>query len=258
MCRMIGVAGVPDVSPQLLLHFRELATAGRFLTLDGPSHLDGWGAGWFTRDGHPRVHKSTIPILDRKSGFFDALAHLSLETPRMALAHLRKASVGGIAAENTHPFEADGWLFCHNGTLFDAESLPLVAHDPVGKTDSERLFLFLLEQMTAHGEQGLRRGIEHARQRPHTSLTFLLTNGTVLMAFREVGASEEAPPAELRRYYSLYLQVRSKMSIVCSEPLPMSGGQWKQLDNGELVIISGDAKVAQQVTLQDSLQASKF
>jgi len=258
MCRMIGIVGVPDVSPQLFLHFRELATSGRYLSSDGPSHLDGWGAGWFTRDGRPKVHKSVVPILDRKSGFFDALAGLSADTPRIALGHLRKASVGGVATENTHPFEADGWLFCHNGTLFNADYLPLRAHDPAGKTDSERFFLYLLEQMAEDGEQGLRRGIEQARQYPHTSLTFLLTNGTLLVAYREIGASDEAPVAELRKYYALYAQTRPNTWIICSEPFPMGEGHWKRLDEGELLIVSRDAQLVRHMNLRGLLQASRL
>jgi predicted glutamine amidotransferase len=255
---MIGIVGVPEVSPQLFLHFRELATSGRYLSSDGPSHLDGWGAGWFARDGQPRVHKSVVPILDRKSGFFSALAGLSADAPRIALGHLRKASVGGVATENTHPFEADGWLFCHNGTLFNAEHLPLVAHDPTGRTDSERFFLYLLEQMAGDGEQGIRRGIKQIQRYPYTSLTFLLTNGTVLIAYREIGASDEAPLAELRKYYALYAQARPNTWIICSEPLPMNGGQWKHLDDGELLILSRDAQLVRQVNLKESLQTSRL
>jgi glutamine amidotransferase len=33
------------------------------------------------------------------------------------LAHLRRATVGRVALENTHPFCHGSWVFAHNGTL---------------------------------------------------------------------------------------------------------------------------------------------
>jgi hypothetical protein len=51
-------------------------------------------------------------------------------TPRMAV-HLRKASVGGVSEDLTHPFRVgDGWMM-HNGTIKDVAS--------TGESDSQTL-----------------------------------------------------------------------------------------------------------------------
>jgi predicted glutamine amidotransferase len=255
MCRMMGVVSLPTVQPQFFLAFRELATHGRYLAADGPCHLDGWGAGWFGRDAKPQLRKAAVPVLDRKSGYFDALASVAEDRPQMAIAHVRKASTGSVRIEDTHPFEADGWLFCHNGTLSEYEDLPLHHHRPRGGTDSERLFLYLLEHMAGGVEQAVRRVVETVPRDSYTSLTFLLTNGHVLVAYRDVGRPEETPK-ESARYYTLYALLRDDTCIVCSEPLPYCGQPWRALDDGELLIASREARVLRQVNIKERVKAS--
>lgn len=254
MCRMIGVVGQPSVPPQLFLSFRELASQGRYLSADGPGHLDGWGTGWFVRDAQPCVRKAPGPVLDKKSGYIEALARMQSDHPQIALAHLRKASKGGMGAEDTHPFAADGWLFAHNGTVDDYERLPVRTHMPGGTTDSERLFLHLLEQMDGGVEQGVRRTVERARHLPYASLTFLLTNGRVLVAYREIGRPDGSTGKESKRYHTLYVSFQPELCVVCSEPLPFVGGRWEQLNDGDLLIVSQEATLLHRVNLREQLQ----
>ncbi len=256
MCRMIGIVSLPSVPPQLFLGFRDLATHGRYLTSDGPSHHDGWGAGWFRPNNEVQLVKAATPVQDRKSGYIDALVRMGADQPRIAVAHLRKASTGGVRTEDTHPFAAGGWLFCHNGTLFEHQRLPLHTHQPDGGTDSERLFLYLLEQMAGDIEEGVRRTVETTRGLRYSSLTFLLTDGRVLVAYRDVGQPDGATLKESRRYYTLYALFRADMCIVCSEPMSFCGQSWKQLDDGELLIVSKEAQLLRRVNLRAQLAAT--
>ncbi len=257
MCRMIGVVGLPSVPLPLFLAFRELATRGRYLPTDGPGHLDGWGAGWSVHEGKPRLMKAAVPVIDPKGGYFEALVSIKVERPRIAIAHVRKASVGGWVDEDTHPFEAEGWLFCHNGTVFDHGHLPLRKHQPRGGTDSERFFLFTLEQMDGDAEAGVRHALEVVRRHhPYTSLTFLLTDGRVLIAYRDVGEPNEGTVKDCTQYYTLYALLRPDVCVVCSEPLPVCGLPWRKLADGELLIISRDAQVLRQVNLKESVRVA--
>jgi glutamine amidotransferase len=74
----------------------------------------------------------------------------------LVLAHLRKANPPDIgrAWANTHPFEREmggsSWVFAHNGKLPGIHEDPTFATRrflPVGDTDSERAFCFLLERL---------------------------------------------------------------------------------------------------------------
>src|SRR5207253_1077486 len=67
------------------------------------------------------------------------------------IAHIRKATQGIIALENTHPFVRElwgrYWIFAHNGTLHDFAPELAGYYRPVGTTDSERAFCYMLERL---------------------------------------------------------------------------------------------------------------
>jgi glutamine amidotransferase len=69
------------------------------------------------------------------------------------LAHVRRASVGGLRTENTHPFRYRSWLWAQTGTIQGFERLRerLLASQPEflrrnvrGETDSELYFYLFL------------------------------------------------------------------------------------------------------------------
>ena len=71
------------------------------------------------------------------------------------VAHIRKATQGRVALENTHPFVRElwgrYWVFAHNGTIKDqaflrARTSPARLGELRGETDSELFFAFLLSR----------------------------------------------------------------------------------------------------------------
>lgn len=80
------------------------------------------------------------------------------------VAHVRRATVGRVALENTHPFCHGRWSFVHNGTLpgFDHLRPRMLAwmtpeHRAAihGDTDSEHIFHLLLSLQERHPLQPL-------------------------------------------------------------------------------------------------------
>jgi glutamine amidotransferase len=70
------------------------------------------------------------------------------------MAHIRRATSGHISFENTHPFRRElggrAHIFAHNGDFHDFQHhLPLIAggFHPIGQTDSEHAFCYLLNQL---------------------------------------------------------------------------------------------------------------
>ena len=67
------------------------------------------------------------------------------------IAHIRKATQGRVALENTHPFVRElwgrYWVFAHNGDLQRFAPRLHAAFRPVGDTDSERAFCWLLQEL---------------------------------------------------------------------------------------------------------------
>src|SRR5690606_7181880 len=66
-------------------------------------------------------------------------------------AHVRRANRGRVGLENTHPFTRElwgrAWTFAHNGQLKGVKKKPLGAFRPIGATDSEHAFCWMLERL---------------------------------------------------------------------------------------------------------------
>lgn len=117
----------------------------------GP-HSDGWGIAWY--EGRAaQVFKE--PEAAAHSRCFSMLAD-SHRASSLVVAHIRKANPPeiGRAWANTHPFEREmggnSWVFAHNGKLPGIHGNPTFATSrflPVGDTDSEAAFCYLLERV---------------------------------------------------------------------------------------------------------------
>lgn len=110
-------------------------------------HADGWGIAFFEGRG-ARV------FLDPQPSSRSPIAALVRQYPirsKNVVAHIRKATQGLVALENTHPFmrEAWGryWIFAHNGHLENFAPPLDGSFLPVGNTDSERAFCWLLQTL---------------------------------------------------------------------------------------------------------------
>lgn len=110
-------------------------------------HADGWGIA-FHGEGGCRL------FLDDAPACHSPLAAFLRDHPIRAtavLAHIRKATQGPVQLTNCHPFQRQWlgrhWVFCHNGNLADFHPDLDAAHRPVGSTDSEAAFCWLLQQL---------------------------------------------------------------------------------------------------------------
>lgn len=117
---------------------------------DTGEHADGWGMA-FHGDGGCRV------FLDDAPACRSPLAAFLRQHPIRAtsvLAHIRKATQGAVQLSNCHPFQRQWagrhWAFCHNGDLRGFAPALDAAHQPVGSTDSEAAFCWLLQRLQQH------------------------------------------------------------------------------------------------------------
>jgi len=110
-------------------------------------HADGWGIAFFEGAGvrHFVDHEAAV-----SSQIADLIKRYPIKSKNV-IAHIRKATQGRIALENCHPFVRElwgrYWVFAHNGDL-KAFAPPLDgAFHPVGTTDSEWAFCYLLQEL---------------------------------------------------------------------------------------------------------------
>jgi glutamine amidotransferase len=111
------------------------------------NHADGWGIAFFEGRGC-RMFLDSKPAVE--SPIAELVRHYPIRSMNV-VAHIRRATRGVVALENTHPFirELWGryWIFAHNGTLNDFSPKLEGFYRPVGTTDSERAFCYILETL---------------------------------------------------------------------------------------------------------------
>lgn len=142
MCELLGMSA--NVPTDICFSFTGLMQRGG---RTGP-HRDGWGVAFYEGKGLRTFHDPE-PSVDSR------IARLIAEHPiksRVAISHIRQANVGAVCLENTHPFQAElwgsKWCFAHNGQLdLGIFRWPLGHYRPVGTTDSEFAFCWLLGQI---------------------------------------------------------------------------------------------------------------
>ena len=120
----------------------------------GP-HRDGWGLAFY-EDGDAQIFRETGPAATSEWMYF---LRNHQHQSRCVISHIRKATQGECALRNTQPFsrEVAGFrhVFCHNGNLVDIRSELGATHfEPIGETDSEVAFCFLLAQVENLWQEG--------------------------------------------------------------------------------------------------------
>jgi predicted glutamine amidotransferase len=141
MCELLGMSA--NVPTDIRFSFAGLARRGGGT---GP-HRDGWGIAFYEGRGTRSFH-DPLPSADSD------IARLIRAYPiksRVVIAHVRRANRGRVGLENTHPFTRElwgrAWTFAHNGQLKGVKRLRLGRHRPIGTTDSEHAFCWLLGRL---------------------------------------------------------------------------------------------------------------
>ncbi|MBK5074071.1 class II glutamine amidotransferase [Budviciaceae bacterium CWB-B4] len=141
MCELLGMSA--NVPTDICFSFTGLIQRGG---RTGP-HKDGWGITFYEGKG-------CRTFRDPQPSYNSPIAKLVQEYPIKSCAvisHIRQANRGAVALENTHPFTRElwgrNWTFAHNGQLKGYRSLKTPFFQPIGETDSEYAFCWILQQL---------------------------------------------------------------------------------------------------------------
>lgn len=144
MCELFGISSRNPTTAKCSLS--EFARRGG----DTGPHIDGWGIS-FLRDGDIALMREPEPSAHSPLLQFIHEQHTPSE---LVIAHIRKATQGAVCLRNTQPFtrELGGrpHVFAHNGDLGELRqrvSLEQSYFRPVGDTDSEHAFCYLLSKL---------------------------------------------------------------------------------------------------------------
>lgn len=143
MCELLGMCA--NVPTDICFSFRGLMQRGG---RTGP-HRDGWGVAFYEGKACRLFHDPT-PSAN------SPIAHLIRDFPiksRIVISHIRQATHGKVSLENTHPFRRElwgrEWTFAHKGKLKGVKRRPLHHYRPIGTTDSEHAFCWIMGELRA-------------------------------------------------------------------------------------------------------------
>jgi glutamine amidotransferase len=145
MCDLLGMSFSSDVRAGISLNMFQMR---------GKENPDGWGLAFY-REGHLQIVKEAMSAT--KSPLYDFIEQYPQSDT--FISHVRRSTRGEPSYLNTHPFyrflKIDGndkeFCFAHNGTLTEMDGLNLEWLSPLGATDSEHLFCFILERIKGRG-----------------------------------------------------------------------------------------------------------
>jgi glutamine amidotransferase len=138
MCELLALSFNKPVNASL--SFRGFRNRGKY-------NRDGWGYAYYP-DNAAQVIKE--PISSASSDLSRFIVDYHRIKSKIYISHVRLASAGSVSFCNTHPFNRElfgkEYVFAHNGTLrgFDLSSR---YYKPIGQTDSEQAFCFIIEQI---------------------------------------------------------------------------------------------------------------
>jgi glutamine amidotransferase len=211
------MAAARPTSVRDLLH-----DAPRSLRVLSVEHADGWGLA-LRRNDTWTVKRSTTCAARCES--YAGLDHEAV----LAIAHIRKKTVGELSLANTHPFQRGRFVFAHNGTVDTTQLIlqtaPEHTESLAGTTDSEKLFMFVLTQIDRASD--VTAGVSAAIRVLHAlgsigSASFLISDGEKLFAHR------------LGR--ALFTTHRRGVALIASEPLT-DNDRWTEILDRQLVVL---------------------
>ncbi|MBJ7458022.1 MAG: class II glutamine amidotransferase [Thermoleophilaceae bacterium] len=215
MCRVFGAVASDPISIR-----HELIESSNPMIRLSEDHDSGWGLAAYPDLGCASPVTERFPTAAFSDGRFDAATELR---GRIFNVHVRRATLGGLSAENTHPFEFGPYSFSHNGTILGFRSLlrPGMS-DPLGQTDSECFFLRLMHDFDPSDPvRSIRRTVA-AVVAGHTfsGVNFVFSDGNKLYAYK-LGI------------FDLFWTTRPGVAMVASEPLTRE--RWHRVQQDVLI-----------------------
>jgi glutamine amidotransferase len=241
MCQLFGMnANVPT---DVVFSFSGFACRAS-------EHADGFGIAFFEGRG-------VRCFVDAQAANVSPVADLIKTYPIRStdvIAHIRKATVGQVALENCHPFTRElwgrYWVFAHNGDLKDYHPRLHSHFHPVGGTDSERAFCWLMQELAkSHASlpspdeltRTLRELVPQVAR--FGTFNFLLSNGEALWAHATTKlqylvrqhpfSHARLQDADMTLDFAQLTQTGDRVALIATEPLT-TNEHWTPFRNGEL------------------------
>jgi predicted glutamine amidotransferase len=220
MCRVFGCVAAEPVSIR-----HELLEAENPLIRQSEDHDSGWGMAVYERSDGCEPSIVRFPQAAYADGEFVSVTSMR---GRIFNVHVRRATMGDLRLENTHPFSLGCYTLGHNGTIVDYPRLRVSGmRKAAGDTDSEHFFNLLMSDYDpAHPAASLRRALTRTVERSAFSgANVLFSDGERLYAYR-LGL------------FDLHWVARPGQLLVASEVV--TGERWHSVQQDVLLTLDPD------------------
>ena len=263
MCELLGMSA--NVPTDICFSFTGFLRRGG----DTGPHRDGWGIAFYEQGGY-REFRDPFPSVD------SPIARLICDYPiksNIVISHIRQANVGQVRLANTHPFTREmwgqPWCYAHNGQLKGWQALPLSFYRPVGATDSEHAFCWLMGELRKcypdppEDRSGLWQRLHELCEELRRLGVFnlMLADGEYLYTFcstKLAHITRRAPfgeanlaDAEMVVNFAEHTTPNDVVSVLATEPLT-DNEEWVRMLPGELLVWRDGVIVARFVAGQEA------
>ncbi|GGP24001.1 class II glutamine amidotransferase [Silvimonas iriomotensis] len=246
MCQLLGMNC--NVPTDIVFSFEGFRQRGGVTD----HHSDGWGIAFFEDDG-------CRMFLDHQPSALSPLAELVYRYPIKStnvVAHIRKATQGVVSLANTHPFKRElwgrYWLFAHNGNLTGLPPLGSSRFRPVGTTDSEYAFCWIMNELALRFVDKPPLPVLHAalaelaeRLAGHGTFNFLMSDGTALFARCATDlhyivrcapfATAHLSDTDVSVDFAHYTGPKDMVAVIATQPLT-DNECWVRMNSGDLLM----------------------
>lgn len=254
MCQLLGMNC--NTPTDIVFSFTGFATRGGLTD----HHRDGWGIAFFEGSG-------VRTFVDHQAAVDSPVAELIKRYPiksQHVIAHIRKATQGRVTLANCHPFVRElwgrYWVFAHNGDLKNFTPALDGPFRPVGTTDSELAFCFILQELRrrfgdtlpllAELRTALREIVDGIAS--HGTFNMLLSDGSALYThcsthlyyivrqhpFTKAKLSDE----DLSVDFAEVTTTNDRVAVIVTQPLT-DNEVWTQYQAGEMKVFVDGAVV---------------
>ncbi len=241
MCNLLGLSFNQPIHPSVyFLKLLELST----------NNPHGWGLASY-KGGSAQIFKE--PLRGDTSRLARFLSTYQGILSTLHVAHIRKTSTQAVSYPNTHPFSREmmgkEFVFAHNGNVTRMKTADTGRFKPVGLTDSEHAFCYLLSRIESRAISRwstdhflwLRNTLRDMNM--HGGLSCIFSNGDYLFCYRDkTGRSGlHFVHGTSKSHARGKKSQRPKGYIIASTPL--TNGEWEACIPSELIVFRAGAMV---------------
>ena len=254
MCQLLGMNC--NVPTDVTFSFKGFAQRGGRTD----HHRDGWGIAFFEGKG-------VRHFVDHQAAAESPVAELIRRYPiksKNVIAHIRKATQGEVSLHNCHPFVRElwgrYWVFAHNGDLKDHRPRLHSHFRPVGDTDSEHAFCWIMQELAkSHANvpsiEELTLTLQEltARLARHGTFNYLLSNGQALWSHastslhyierRHPFGQAQLSDEDLRLDFAQETSASDEVAIIATSPLT-NNETWTAFGERELLVFAQGRRLA--------------